>query len=63
MSGELARAVRLVNERDITAMWANVVPAGLFWFCDALPVPVAGRHVDFILRDERVPIPQRGKDG
>jgi hypothetical protein len=71
MSGELARAVREWNERqlayddDKTILRRKSIPiscVGSGWFLSALPLPARSKHLTAIAHDERVPIPQRVKE-
>lgn len=64
MSGELARAVRLVNDMDLRIEPHHPgLAVGAWWFGVALPHPVNDRHHAFTAQDAAAPIPQRGKDG
>ncbi len=66
MSGELARAVRDRIDWELRSRrWRPKTvfspSIGSYWAYSALPYDALIKHGEFVMRDERVPIPQRGK--
>lgn len=61
-SSEDAQCIRLGIEEDLLYEYQgdDVYAIGATWFMD-VGMPDVTKHLDAVLADERVPIPQRGK--